>query len=84
MRTTLEIDDDILDAAQAAARRERSSAGAVISRWARQTLVGPVQPTREARQREPATTTAGFRPFASRGVVVTDGAVESLRDSEGC
>ena len=84
MRTTLDIDDDILDAAKAAARRERSSAGAMISRWARQALVGPVQPGRKARQGEPAATTAGFRPFASRGVVVTDGAVESVRDSEGC
>lgn len=84
MRTTLDIDDDILDAAKAAARRERSSAGAMISCWARQTLIGPVPPAPGARRREPAATSAGFRPFASRGVVVTDEAVESLRDSEGC
>ena len=82
MRTTLDIDDDILEAAKAAARRERSSAGAVVSRWARQALLGVANASRDA-QTGAAATTAGFRPFASRGVVITDDAVETLRDAEG-
>lgn len=82
MRTTLDIDDDILEAAKAAARRERSSAGAVVSRWARQALIGAADALRDAQAGAPVAT-AGFRPFASRGVVITDDAVEALRDAEG-
>ena len=71
-------------------RERREALGLTQSRLAqlsglsRQTLVGPVPPAPGTRHREPAATSAGFRPFASRGVVVTDEAVESLRDSEGC
>lgn len=82
MRTTLDIDDDILEAAKAAARRERSSAGAVVSRWARQALLGAPVQAADDRNAAPATAT-GFLPFAPRGVVVTDEAVEALRDAEG-
>ncbi|NWG74865.1 MAG: hypothetical protein HXY24_09715 [Rubrivivax sp.] len=82
MRTTLDIDDDILEAAKAAARRERSSAGAVVSRWARQALLGAPAQAADVRDAGPAKST-GFRPFAPRGVVVTDEAVEALRDAEG-
>lgn len=79
MRTTLDIDDDVLDAAKAQARRERTSAGAVVSRWARQALLGAAAPGADTVE-EPV---AGFRPFASRGVVVTDERIDALRDAEG-
>lgn len=82
MRTTLDIDDDILEAAKAAARRERSSAGAVVSRWARQALLGVVAASPDEPTGTPASAT-GFRPFASRGVVIADDVVETLRDAEG-
>ena len=82
MRTTLDIDDDILEAAKAVARRERSSAGAVVSRWARQALLGAPPRATGVHGVDPPTAT-GFRPFAPRGVVVTDEAVEALRDAEG-
>jgi hypothetical protein len=39
MRTTLEIDDDVLAAAKEAARREGSTVGRVISRVAREQLM---------------------------------------------
>lgn len=39
MRTTLDIDDSVLDAARAIARAEGSSVGAVISELARKGLV---------------------------------------------
>jgi hypothetical protein len=80
MRTTLDIDDDILSAAKELARRERSSAGSVLSRLARQALVGEAA-SRGAAQRRP--TVAGFVPFASRGVMVGNDDVNALRDSEG-
>lgn len=38
MRTTLEIDDDVLDAARSLARAEGASLGAVVSRLARKGL----------------------------------------------
>lgn len=79
MRTTLDIDDDILEAAKAVARRERSSAGAVVSRWARQALTGADRRA-DAAAPEPV---AGFQPFASRGVVVSDERIDALRDAEG-
>lgn len=84
MRTTLDIDDDLLRAAKEIARRERSSAGEVISRLLRRSLTGadaPAPKAESARGRRPV---AGFVPFPARpGVVVTDEQVEALRDAEG-
>ena len=82
MRTTLEIDDDILATAKELARRERSSAGSVLSRLARQALVGSETPKAAPRARR-ARVVGGFLPFASRGVVVSNDAVNALRDAEG-
>ena len=80
MRTTLDIDDDILIAAKELARRERSSAGSVLSRLARQALVGEAA-GQGASTRRPAV--AGFVPFPSRGVMVSNDDVNALRDAEG-
>lgn len=41
MRTTLQLDDDVLAAAWVLARQQRTSLGAVISEMARQALVAP-------------------------------------------
>ena len=82
MRTTLEIDDDILATAKELARRERSSAGSVLSRLARQALVGGAAPQAAPRARR-ARPVGGFLPFESRGVVVSNDAVNALRDAEG-
>ena len=40
MRTTLDLDDDVLQAAKELARRQRLSAGQVVARPLRQALVG--------------------------------------------
>ena len=78
MRTTLDIDDDLLAAAREIARRERQSLGKVISRLAREALSGEhVTDTTEAKG------VGGFRPFASRGLLVTDEAIDRLRDETG-
>lgn len=83
MRTTLEIDDDLLLAAKEIARRERSSAGAVVSRLLRSSLTGAgLEPVRTKRGK--AGGVAGFVPFAARpGVIVTNELVDRLRDAEG-
>ncbi len=81
MRTTLDIDDDLLIVAKELARRERSSAGKVVSRLVRESLTGRKVAPGSAGRRPPV---AGFRPFAApRGVVVTDEEVNGLRDAEG-
>jgi hypothetical protein len=40
LRTTLDIDDDLLAAAKELARREHSSAGKIVSRLLRDSLTG--------------------------------------------
>ena len=46
MRTTLDIADDILQAAKERARREKKTAGEIISELARSALNAPSEPTR--------------------------------------
>ncbi|MBK1688140.1 ribbon-helix-helix domain-containing protein [Rubrivivax gelatinosus] len=80
MRTTLDIDDDLLAAAKELARREGLSAGQVVSRLMRQSLSGAT--TAGARSAE-GRSVAGFRPFGAReGVVATNAQVDTLRDGE--
>ncbi len=74
MRTTLIIDDDVLEAAKERARREGRTAGAVISDLARQAL------TRTDVHR-PAVR-GGFPQLPSRGGVVSNALVERLRDED--
>ncbi|MBI5792186.1 MAG: hypothetical protein HZA63_11985 [Rhodocyclales bacterium] len=81
MRTTLDIEDDVLLAAKELARRSGSSAGQVISRLARQALT-QAPASAAAGVKEPEAT-YGFRPFPSRGSVVTNEQVDKLRDDEG-
>lgn len=81
MRTTLEIDDDVLAAAKALSQRQRISAGKALSNLARQALAG--NPATPAGSAQTASSAAGFRPFASRGAVVSDALVDALRDAEG-
>ena len=77
MRTTLDIEDDVLLAAKDMARREGLTAGQVISRLARLALT-----TRVDQQFSPPTI-SGFRPLPARGVMVSNDQVNSLREREG-
>lgn len=82
MRTTLDIDDDLLAVAKELARRERSSAGKVVSRLLRRSLTGTTPAAGKPRDR--GRSVAGFVPFPARpGVVITNEEVDALRDIEG-
>ncbi len=81
MRTTLDIDDDVLAAAKALARRSKRSAGAVISELARRGLTEPA-----ARQRATVSEPKafyGFRPQPAEGRPVTDELIDRLREDAG-
>ena len=78
MRTTLDIDDDVLQAAKELATQEGSTAGRVISVLARRGLVAPEKTA------EPLQTMRGNVPLLpSRGEVVTLEHVRQLMDLEG-
>lgn len=78
MRTTLDIDDDVLQAAKERARHEGSTAGKVISDLVRRALT-VVSDGAHARS---AKGVGGFRPFPNRGGVVTNELVDRLRDDD--
>ncbi|WP_290651786.1 hypothetical protein [Aquisalimonas sp.] len=80
MRTTLEIDDDLLAAAREIARRERKPLGKGISQLTRQALTGAGQSAGADSGMHGA---GGFRPFPSRGTPVTNETTDRLRDNEG-
>ena len=82
MRTTLDIDDDLLAAAKDLARREHTTAGEMISRLVRRSLTGEQGASKPSRSRRAAV--AGFQPFAARAeVIATNAQVDALRDAEG-
>ena len=78
MRTTLDIEDDVLQAAKELAQREGSTAGKVISALARRGLAVPA-----GKLKNPPGTRGGVPLVASRGEVVTLERVGKLMDEEG-
>jgi hypothetical protein len=77
MRTTLDIADDVLQAAKERARRENRTAGEVVSELLRQALNTP----RPSAVREPEAV-HGLRPFAPRGTIVTNELIDQLRSED--
>ncbi len=80
MRTTLSIDDDVLAAARERARREGRPLGEVISDLARRALIGASSP---GDGRVDDRSSGPFRPFPSRGRVISNEMIDALRDQEG-
>lgn len=78
MRTTLRLDDDVLLAVQERARRERRTAGAVLSDLARDALSGqqPVRRSGSERAR------SGFRPLPHRGPAISNALIDRLREDD--
>lgn len=77
MRTTLDIDDDVLLAAKDLARRQRKSAGEVLSDLARLGLQGGQGDVAEVAPRY------GFAPVAASGTTVTNAQIDALREASG-
>jgi hypothetical protein len=75
MRTTLDIDDDVLEAAKSLARQSDRTAGAVLSELARRALTRA--PTQSARAG-----VGGFVPFESRGGLLTNEQIDRLREQD--
>lgn len=76
MRTTLDIDEDVLRAAKEIARRQRTTAGAVISELTRKALTTLPPAGREQ------SAVHGFRPFPARGTLITNDLVDKLREED--
>lgn len=77
MRTTLRIDDDVLLAVHERARRERRTAGEVLSELARTALTG------QHRTPAPEQGRHGFRPLPHRGPAVSNALIDRLREDDG-
>lgn len=78
MRTTIDIEDDVLEAAEELAQLQNISAGQVVSKLLRDALVGG-----SSKNQPESRKVGGFRPFPARGEMVTDSKVNQLRDQEG-
>ena len=78
MRTTLDIDSDVLSAAKELAKRSNTTAGHVISELARTALTTPARPQTAS---EPESI-CGFRPFPKTGRLVTNELIDKLRDED--
>ena len=72
MRTTLDIDDDVLTAAKELAAAQKTTAGQIISDLVRQTLTRPVE--------GPLIERNGFMVLPKRGGVVTTELVKRLAE----
>lgn len=78
MRTTLDIEDDVLQAAKELAHREGGTAGQILSALARRGLSLPV-----SGKKNRSGSRGGVPVLPSRGEVVTLDHVQRLRDNEG-
>lgn len=91
MRTTLDISDDVLFAAKDVARRDGRTVGQVVSELARRALQMPAapnvpslaMPTAPEEPGHQRLLQMGIRPLPSRGGVVSNDTVNSLREQEG-
>ncbi|WP_239490953.1 CopG family transcriptional regulator [Luteitalea sp. TBR-22] len=80
MRTTLDIEDDVLAAVKALARKEGLTAGEMLSLLARRALTSPPAELGDIRDRP---VVFGFRPFPPGKTLVTNEVIDDLRDRDG-
>ena len=79
MRTTLDIEDDVLMAAKELGRHQRRSVGQVISSLARQALQGRAG----SKKTEKFVMKNGIPVRPSRGEIITLEHVQKIMDEEG-
>ena len=77
MRTTISLDDDVLLAVQERARREKRTAGEVLSDLARQALTGQHRQTEQLGAEQ-----HGFRPLPRRGAAISNAFIDRLLEDE--
>jgi len=80
MRTTLQLDDDVLAAARVLARQRQTSLGAVISALARQALVAPAPGSSPGNPESDHRNGLPLLPWQAQGAPVDLELVNSLRD----
>lgn len=95
MRTTLDIEDDVLFAAKEIARREKKTLGQTISELARRAFISPPN---NSSGRSPASgprlneapgiaseplAAYGIHPLPARGGIVSNELIDRLREAEG-
>lgn len=80
MRTTLDIDKDILETAKEIARKEKKSAGAVISELARRGFYAEQSTVEEGAA--PYGDKNGVPVLSSTGTLVTEESIRRIRDRE--
>ena len=81
MRTTLDIDPDVLQTAKEIARKEKKTAGAVISEFARRGFYGGAPSVSEAS--EGYNEKNGVPLLPPTGTLVSEATIRKIRDSEG-
>ncbi|MGB0712282.1 MAG: antitoxin [Gammaproteobacteria bacterium] len=79
MRTTLDIDQEVLNTVKEMARRQRRSAGAVLSDLARRGLTQGKAPSDQAVDES----FLGFAPLPVGDRIVGDDTVDEIRDELG-
>ncbi len=77
MRTTLDIEEDVLVAVKELARHEKTTAGKVVSRLIRKGLTGDLSKSRNLTYRN------GVPILPSRGRVITNELIDQIREKEG-
>jgi hypothetical protein len=82
MRTTLDIADDVLQAAKELGRQQKKTTGQVLSELARQALTQPSAGHGSNQEAHAPDEFMGFRPFPSRGTLVTNELVNRLREED--
>ena len=89
MRTTVDLDEDVLMAAKELARARSQSLGRVLSDTFRQGVAasprGPKSPALQTfdSAAEGVLSRLGFEPLPSRGRVVSNELINQIRDDEG-
>jgi hypothetical protein len=77
MRTTLQLDDDVLLTVKERAKREQRTAGEVLSDLARQALTGS-----EGSDQDESDDLYGFDPLPHRGAPVSNALIDRLREDQ--
>ena len=77
MRTTLDVDKDVLQAVKELASYERTTAGRVISDLAKRDLKQPTKPGVREKLRN------GIRMLPNRDEIITNAHIDKIRNEDG-